>query len=30
MSHEKWYQDLLNYQFTQGDVEELDEFVIAA
>lgn len=27
MKFEKCYNDLLNYQFTQGNLEDLDEFL---
>lgn len=29
MNIQKYYQDLLNYYYTQGDFEELDDFLIA-
>ena len=30
MSTEKVYQDLLNYQFVQGESEEIDEVMLIA
>jgi len=30
MNLEKFYQDLLNYQFVQGEFEEVDDVVLIA
>ncbi len=30
MNVEKFYQDLLNYQFVQGELEEVDDVVLIA
>ncbi len=30
MSVDKFYQDLLNYQFVQGESEEVDDIILIA
>ena len=30
LNYEKYYQDLLNYQYILGNVEELEEMVLVA